>query len=213
VPRDPDSPESPTPRPGAAGHASSSPGSSTPNGRADGPFVAGPGPGFSRADTPPSPDEPGSQPGSEPDLAGFAPEVSEDQIRGVLLNAGDGLHAVVGVGDLDWVMTETDLERIAPPLTRIVNRYPALAAVAGHSDEVAVSIGAGLWTWRSLLERRAVLRARESDEPAAPLSGPATQAPRGPDSAPPGPGPSTPDGYVPLADRLRETRPPDAQET
>jgi hypothetical protein len=196
VPPEPEPRESPIPRPGAAGPESSSPGSSTSNGRADGPFVAGPGPGFSPADQPPpSPDEPGS----EPDLAAFSPEVSEEQIRGLLLNVGDGLHAVVGVGELDWAMTETDLDRMAGPMCRIVNRYPALAAAAGHSDELAVSIGAGLWTWRSLLERRAVMHTRRRDEPAQ------ADAPTPESMA--GAGPSMPDDYVPLADRLRATRP------
>jgi hypothetical protein len=192
--------------------ASSRAGSSTSNGA--GPFVGDAGPGFDAAgagDAPPA--------GPDVPLEAFTPDVDEEQIRSALRNLGDGAHAVIGVGELDWCMTQTDLERIAPPLTRIVNRYPALAAAAGHSDELAVAIGTGLYTWRSLLERQAVLRARETEDAAASPAGPPRPAaapspraaPGGPAAAatpmPGGATVETPAGYTAAADRLRATRP------
>jgi hypothetical protein len=129
------------------------------------PFVGKIGPGF----------DPTRDNGSGPDPVGFAsdepaglllpiPDVSEEQVRSVLGNGGDMLHALVGVGEYDLVMTEADLDRIAPPLTRIVNRYEPVKAVAGHSDEAAVAIGFGMYGWRTALERRAVNRAK-ADRP------------------------------------------------
>jgi hypothetical protein len=195
-------PDEPNPLPSdAAESASSSPGSSTSD-----PFLGDAGPGFA----------PGADPGSPeagPDLAPLIPEVSEEQVTSLLGNIGDGVHAVAGVGELDWVMTEADLARIGPPLTRIVNRHPELAALAAHSDEAAVAIGAGLYTWRSLLERQAVLRA-QSNEPRAVKRerAPAPASNGGAPGAAPAPGPTieTPDDYVPAAERLRATRPPEA---
>lgn len=191
--------ETPPRAPGRSGssHAASSTGD---------PFLGDAGPGFA----------PGADPGdSGPELGPelLPPElVSEEQIASLLGGLGDGAHAAFGVGQLDWVMTETDLRRIGPPLTRIVNRHPELAAVAAHSDELAVAIGAGLFTWRSLLERQAVLRVR-ADEPQAIKRepGPSAPAPAGETSSPAGPGGpviETPLDYVPAAERLRATREP-----
>lgn len=164
------------------------------------PFVGNSGPGFAPGADPGEPGDAG------PEIAGLIPEVSVDQVRDVLRNVGDGAHAVIGVGELDWVMTEADLARIGPPMTRIVNRHPELAAIAAHSDELAVAIGAGLYTWRSLLERQAVLRADAATPQAVRREPPAAPAA----AAVPGGGPSIPPDYVPAAERLRATRPPEA---
>jgi hypothetical protein len=128
------------------------------------PFVGNTGPGFdpTRNGSGPAPDPVAADDGLQPVLQ--IPEVTEDQIRAVLGNGGDMLHALVGVGDYDWVMTQADLGRIAPPLTRIVNRYEPLQAAAGFSDEAAVAIGFGMYGWRTALERRSVQRAREQGQ-------------------------------------------------
>jgi hypothetical protein len=179
------------------------------------------GPGFVPGAAPEA-EQPGQAP-DEPPPIDFALEVSEEQVRAFLRNVGDGLHAVAGVGELDWVFTDTDQDRLGPPLARLSNRYPALAMVAGRSDEAAVAIGMGLYTWRSLLERQAVLKAAEQrpratappSERPAPAAGPrpAPPPPQTPPARPPGPdgpdGPSIelPEDYVTAADRLRATRP------
>lgn len=147
------------------------------------------------------------------------PEVAEESVRDVLRNGGDMLHAVVGVGELDWRATQADLDRIAPPATRILNRYDATRAAAAKSDELALIMGLGLYSWRSMLERRAILFAEQErtvEGTARPSSPP--PPPESPGGAPesPGPGPGAPgpapasfrvvDGYVPMADRIRQAR-------
>jgi hypothetical protein len=210
-----DRPSRRRPSRGAAPSESSSPGSSTPE-PGDDPLVADPGPGFVPGTDPGTPgsEEPGI-PGDGELLAALEPEVSEEQVRAFLRNLGDGLHAVAGVGDLDWVMTDADQDRLGPPIARLAARYEPLRAVAARSDEAAVAIGMGLYTWRSLLERQAVLRAREREPTAvAPeqrTPGPPAPAPptRPPASPPAGPTIDLPDNYVPAAERLRATRPPE----
>lgn len=185
-------------------HGGAASGNSSAASQTSDPFIGNAGPGFAPGDDP-------GDPADEPELAALIPQVSEDQIRSLLGNVGDGAHALVGVGNLDWVMTETDLARIGPPLTRIINRHPELAAVAARSDELAVAFGAGLYTWRSLLERQAVLAVR-ANEPRpvkherTPAAAPTTPAPAPPDQ-PGGPTIEIPDDYVSAADRLRATRP------
>lgn len=202
----------------------------------DSPFVEDPGPGFDpeRADALPgdAPPGPGETPGDRPAGPGPAlfeiPEVAEEKVRQALLVGGDGLHAIFGVGDYDWLATQRDIDRIAPPLTSIINRYEPARAIAGRSDELALLVGVGLWSWRSLLERAAVMREREhgiqpgagpiptaspTPPPAAPTSGPAPPPPSEP--APPEPAPApqavvgaveVAPGYVTRAERFRQAR-------
>lgn len=98
----------------------------------------------------------------------------EDSVRGVLTAKGAVLHMAIGVGEEDWKYTETDLETIAPPLTRILNRYPQTQALAAGGDAIALAIGFGGYGMRSILERKAVLAAREADpQPVAGVRAPA----------------------------------------
>ena len=118
------------------------------------PYTASDGPGF-------DPKAPvGEVPGDgEEELAeGFEEAWQEEQVRDWLLNAGGLAHASFGVGELDWQFTEADLKRIAPPATRIMNRYQPSRAIAAYSDPAAVAMGFGLYGWRSALERVAVKR-------------------------------------------------------
>jgi hypothetical protein len=157
------------------------------------PFAGDAGPGF----TPGTTGEPGAEPGEPGGLPGWPEDVAEEQVRSILLTAGDALHALAGVGELDWRFTPKDQDRLAPPMTRIVNRYETARALAGHSDELAVAFGMGLYGWRSMLERRAVLQAiQEGREPPAPASSPAparpAPGPHGPAPAPPTRPPASP---------------------
>ena len=132
----------------------------------------------------------------------------------MLKNGGDLAHAGIGVGQLDWVMTDTDQDRIAPPLTRIINKHEQLARIASRSDELSVAVGAGLYTWRSLLEREAVLKVKRAEQAAPVPPSPPPAADTGPASAPSAAGelPTTPPDYVPEAFR-RFGRQPPGQET
>ncbi|MTD43844.1 hypothetical protein GKE82_05875 [Conexibacter sp. W3-3-2] len=95
-------------------------------------------------------------------------------------------HTLVGVGDTDWVHTEADLSAIAPPLTRILNRYPATAAAAVMGDEVMLITGVGGYAVRSYLERKATLAARAA-APAEPLAGTMPDGPLADGAASPAP--------------------------
>lgn len=79
----------------------------------------------------------------------------EAAVREHLLMGGDMLHAFIGVAETDWRMSERDLERIAPPLARILNRHPEMAKLAVFSDPVLVGWGTGLYAYRSVLQARA----------------------------------------------------------
>lgn len=158
------------------------------------PFVDDPGPGFNPEEAAAGAEQVRNQEEAEQRQAGldaFTIEpVAEAKVRAVLFNVGDGVHAVAGVGEYDWVMTQRDLDRIAPPLTRILNRYDTTRAIAAYSDELAVALGVGLYGWRSALERVAVLRAQEAEGPPPPEPPPAPRAPAPapPPEPPPGPG-------------------------
>jgi hypothetical protein len=197
-------PPSPSPSPSPTQPETTPPPEASSGGSSTGsdPFIGNPGPGFDP-----------TQAGQATDPNGFSsdppqpvlpiPDVSEDQIRSALANGGDMLHALVGIGEYDLVMTQADLDRIAPPLTRIVNRYEPLQAVAGHSDEAAVAIGFGMYGWRTALERRAVKHARD-DRPV-----PGEQAAPPPTAPPDGDVPdnlrtlAVEDGYQPMGVRLQ----------
>jgi hypothetical protein len=199
------SPET-NPRGDAAADSSRASSASSATSSAD-PFQGHRGPGFDPESAP----EPGA-PGAGPEPPPIPlPELEVETVRDLLLTAGDGAHAIFGVGEFDWAMTQRDLERIAPPLTRIVNRYPGVARLASHSDEAAVAIGSGLYAWRSMLERRAVLEARRSGTPSRPGGG----APPVNQNAEAAAVAEFPEGYVPAAEQLRATRPdqPPPQET
>jgi len=192
------------------GSSAASSTSSTDAGARAHPFVGDTGPGFN-PDRQPPPREDGYPAGVDaPPVAIEIPVIEEGQVRSVLKNGGDLVHAGVGVGELDWVMTDVDQDRIAPPLTRIINKHEQLARVMGHSDELAVAIGAGLYTWRSLLEREAVLKVHKANAGAPP------PPPPPPPPADAGPPPGTtqvggltvPEGYIPLAFRGRAQPPP-----
>lgn len=158
------------------------------------PYTAGPGPGID-ASAPigePPPQEDAGDP--------FLEVWQEEQLRDWLRSSGDAVHAAWGVGEHDWAMTRSDLDRIAPPLTRILNRYQPTRAVAAFSDPAAVALGFGLYGWRSTLERAAVLKrqARERGEDDGAAGAPA-------------PLPVDPNLPAPtFAEQLRATRPPEA---
>jgi hypothetical protein len=147
---------------------------STTSRAASGVFIDDPGPAFdARAAA--------AVPQPEPVAAEPLPSLmwEEQMVRGVLTAQGAALHMAVGVGESDWKYLETELDTIAGPLTRILNHYPATQALAAGGDAMAASIGFGAYGLRSILERRAVLAAREAG--AEPITG--VPAPPGADGA------------------------------
>lgn len=88
-------------------------------------------------------------PGGEQEVL---PGWDEKTIRQFLTGAGAGLHLMLGAGEADWLMTQEDLERIAPPLTRMSNRYQPMLALSPYGDPLLVAAGLGLYGWRSTLQ-------------------------------------------------------------
>jgi hypothetical protein len=89
----------------------------------------------------------------------------EEGVREHLKMAGEGLHLAFGVAEKDWEMSKKDLDRMAGPLTRILNRYEPTARAAVVSDPILLGYGTTMYAYRSLLQRRAVrIAEREAAE-------------------------------------------------
>jgi hypothetical protein len=100
----------------------------------------------------------------------------EEVIKSLLGVQGRVLHAAIGVSEQDWVHTDVDLAAIAPPLTRICNRYEPVRRYARHADPVTLLTGLAAYATRSLLERRDVLAALAEDADTMPIA-PAEESP------------------------------------
>lgn len=110
-----------------------------------------------------------------PDLA--APEPlpelvpwTAERIRRLLELQGTLTHALVGVGEQDWLWLPAELDAVCGALADFANRVPALAAMAHLSDEAAIVAGFTSYALRSYRERLRVLRDR-AQEPAVPVTG------------------------------------------
>lgn len=106
--------------------------------------------------------EPLPAPPAEPLPIGL---VAEEQVRGFLVAQGALAHNFVAVEkgeSSEWLYLEQDLEAIAPPLTRIINRFPIVAYTFERlGDYPAIAMGVGGYVGRSL-EERAAGKAREA---------------------------------------------------
>ena len=212
------SPQSPPPEADAEAPSGDSPTESEKGSPAAeaGDFVGDPGPAF---DAEAAAAEP--EPGGAELHALEPPEVEWDEaaLAGVLRAKGQVLHNLAGVGEHDWEYTEADLAAIAPPLARILNRYPVTRAAAGSADPIALAIAFGAYGVRSSRERSAVMQMIAEEEEAEPV--PVTGVPASPGSGPPpghpaavGPTPPAPappqqppaEGEVP-ADQIEWQRP------
>lgn len=175
-PSDPEEPKSPE---GRDGEEDSSTASSTASAS---PFVSEPGPDF-------DPEAGGGEPEATltplPELDGW----EEETVRSVLVAQGVLAHGAIGVAETDWAYTEADLSAIAPPLTRILNRYDATRAAAGTGDELALMIGLGGYVSRSYRERVAALEDLAEEEP-VPITGVPAPEPLGEDEPPAEPVPA-----------------------
>lgn len=145
---------------------------------ADSPFMADAGPTFD-PERQAEPEREHERVGELHALPDAPPMWEEDSVRTTLRAKGSAIHAIAGVTDADWLYTAADLDAIAPPLTRILNRHDLTRAAAGTADEIAVVIGFGGYITRSYRERRAAL-ALEGELEDVPITG---------EPAPPGTGP------------------------
>jgi hypothetical protein len=99
-----------------------------------------------------------------------------------LKGTGAGLHFMIGAAENDWRMTEEDLERMAPPLTRIMNRWEPALRLSPVADPMLFAHGAFLYAWRSMLERKRANYDAEREEQQGPAVGYERAAPAGPES-------------------------------
>lgn len=192
-PGSPSNPPSPSESPseGAPSRASR-----TASSAASGPFLEDPGPEF-RADAAsangagePEPEQP--PPAELHALPEPAQLWERETVESILTAQGSLLHSAAGVGQGDWLYTESDLMAIAPPLTRILNRYPTTRAAAGTGDELALMVGLGGYVSRSYRERKAVLQLLASQVQEEPVSGRAAEPGTGPPPEPEQPGGESP---------------------
>lgn len=97
---------------------------------------------------------------------------TEEGVREHLTMFGEGMHMLIGQGETDWKMVKQDLDRMAPPLTRIANQYEALARFAAVSDPLLLAYGTILYSYRSVLQTRdAKLAKQEAAERLQPQQG------------------------------------------
>jgi hypothetical protein len=87
----------------------------------------------------------------------------EKTVATFLQGTGAGVHMLIGQTEEDWLMTSKDLERIAPPLTRICNRWEPALRLAPVADPLLVAHGFALYGWRSALEMKRAQRDAEAE--------------------------------------------------
>jgi hypothetical protein len=107
-----------------------------------------------------------------PEPLEWSPERGGAIVRagGFLLHTADGMAREPG-GDELWRATEADVDAIAPPLARILNRYEPARRLAGVSDETELAIGLMGYARRNLAERGRLVTAKRQAATAAPADG------------------------------------------
>ncbi len=141
-------------------------------------FFADTGPAFDPSRAP-------EAPGVEEDE--LAPELlegwREDTVRSLLVTQGNVTHALLKVGAEDaetWKQTEDDLHAIAPPMTRLLNRYDATRAAAAAGDEIALGAALVAYGTKNYTRRRRLLAAIAAQGP-QPVTGVAADPDTGPE--------------------------------
>lgn len=141
-------------------------------------FVAEPGPEF---DPELAPGDPEME--LEDELAVADEGWSEQTVKEILIAQGEVTHALFKAGPNDdetWKHTEDDLRRIAPPATRILNRYDVTRAAAVVGDEASLVIAVTTYATRNYVKRRRLL-AELAAEPDRPITGVAADPGTGPE--------------------------------
>ncbi len=129
-------------------------------------FLSDPGPAFDPERSPAAPEP-------EPDERELDEGWDEARIREFLTLQGEITHAVLRVGkddDETWIHTESDLKTIAPPLTRILNRYDVTRAAAAAGDEALLAAAVARYGTRNYTKRRRMLAELRAQEP-QPITG------------------------------------------
>lgn len=168
---------SPSPSPSASGDGERS-ASSPPASSAAADFIADPGPAFDPKRSPAAPvvEEPDDAPAGED-------EWDVARVRELLELQGEVTHAALQVGADDettWIHTERDLRAIAPPLTRILNRYDATRAAAAAGDELLLAAALGRYGVRNFKTRRRLI-AHQALQGPVPVTGVAAEPDTGPE--------------------------------
>lgn len=167
----PETTPSPSTSHGAEGRSrSSSAGSSAHS------FVSDPGPTFDPKAAPEAPEV------EEPELE--IDEWDEQRVRELLNLQGEITHAALRVGPDDedtWKHTRRDLDTIAPPLTRILNRYDVTRAAAAAGDEILLVTAVGRYGFTNYTKRRRLLKAQQPQGP-QPVSGAEAPEDTGPEA-------------------------------
>jgi hypothetical protein len=100
------------------------------------------------------------------ELLEWTPERAGAIVRagGFVLHTADGMSREPEGGEL-WRATEADVDAIAPPLSRILNRYAPARRLAGVTDEFELAVGVMAYARENLAERgRIVTAKRKRDE-------------------------------------------------
>lgn len=121
----------------------------------------GPGPGVTEL---PSAIEapPGDQRAGEMAVDVALPGFELEHIEAFLKGTGAGIHLLLGQNDREWLMTKADLERMAPPLERIANRWEPALRLSPYADPLVFTYGAVLYVWRNAL----AMQRRKKDQAA-----------------------------------------------
>lgn len=106
----------------------------------------------------------GGDPAEEEPAPPVYPGWEQETVEQFLMGFGAGTHMLIGAAEKDWLMTRRDLERIAPPLTRIMNRWEPAVRMSPYADPLLVAHGFALYGWRSALERNRALRDQAAEE-------------------------------------------------
>lgn len=127
-----------------------------------------PGPGPGVVELPEHVDEPGAQTrvGVDGEDLALYPGWELDQIEIFLKGIGAGVHELIGQTERDWLMTKADLERMAPPLTRIANRWEPAVRLSPLADPILFTYGGALYTWRNALAMQRARKERRAAEEA-----------------------------------------------
>ena len=126
----------------------------------------GPGPGItdlpSAIEQPPAGERVGAM-AVDVELPGFQLEHVESFLKGT----GAGIHLLLGQNEREWLMTKADLERMAPPLERIANRWEPALRLSPYADPLLFTYGSVLYVWRNAL----AVQRRKKDQAAKAAAG------------------------------------------
>lgn len=165
------------PNPGQGGREAGSADSSTGSWAASD-FLADAGPAFDPERAPVTEFDP-----EEEGLAVEPGDWDEQRVREFLILQGEITHELLKVGEEDtetWLHTERDLRAIAPPLTRILNRYDATRALAAAGDEALLAAAVVRYGARNYTRRQRLLALQAQAEP-QPVTGVPAEPGSGPD--------------------------------